>query len=117
MQSLTARLFIFLLAMSAAAECFAADSSRGHELARRWCSVCHLISADQPLTFSFAPTFADIAERPLTTRDLATRLLAPHKQMPDRALSRSEAEDIAAYIKTLRKERSGSIANDGAVTR
>jgi hypothetical protein len=30
-------------------------------------------------------------------------LLAPHPRMPDMALSRSEAEDLAAYIATQQR--------------
>jgi hypothetical protein len=53
---------------------------------------------------TFAPPFASIAQRSnLNARELANSLLAPHPQMPDRALSRDEAADIAAYIKSLRK--------------
>jgi len=53
---------------------------------------------------TFAPPFALIAQRPnLNTHDLSVSLLAPHPQMRDRALSRDEAADIAAYIASLRK--------------
>ena len=94
-------LIISALALSGS-DCFAADVSRGADFARRWCSGCHLVAPDQPSIITFAPPFASIAQRPnLDARELANSLLAPHPQMPDRALSRDEAADIAAYIKSL----------------
>jgi mono/diheme cytochrome c family protein len=85
-------------------ECFAADAARGKDLAHRWCSGCHLVTPDQPSTFVFTAPFASIAQRPnFNARELSASLLLPHPQMQDRALSRNEAADIAAYIGSLRK--------------
>jgi mono/diheme cytochrome c family protein len=96
-------LIVSILALSAP-DCLAADASKGGDLARRWCAGCHVVAPDQPTLLTFAPPFASIAQRPnLNARDLANSLLAPHPQMPDRALSRDEAADIAAYIRSLRK--------------
>ena len=85
-------------------ECLAADAARGKDLARRWCSGCHLVAPDQLSIFVFTAPFASIAQRPnFNARELSASLLAPHPQMQDRALSRDEAADIAAYIGSLRK--------------
>ena len=85
-------------------DCFAADVARGEDLARRWCSDCHLVTPDQPSILVFTAPFASIAQRPkFNARELSASLLAPHPQMRDRALSRDEAADIAAYIRSLRK--------------
>jgi mono/diheme cytochrome c family protein len=103
-RSIHKSILIVALFALCATDCLAADASRGADFARRWCAGCHLIAPDQPSMLTFAPPFASIAQRSnLNARELANSLLAPHPQMPDRALSRDEAADIAAYIKSLRK--------------
>ncbi|HEY7458077.1 MAG TPA: c-type cytochrome [Xanthobacteraceae bacterium] len=80
-----------------------ADAAKGGELARRWCAACHLVAANQERAPTVALPFATIAKRPnFDAKQLAQSMLAPHPQMPDRALSREEADDITAYIRTLR---------------
>ena len=94
---------LFALSLSGAPAAFAADAARGGELARRWCAVCHLVAPDQERVPTVAPPFGTIGKRPgFDLRALSQTMLAPHPQMPDRGLSRDEAEDIAAYIGTLR---------------
>ena len=85
-------------------DCFAANISRGRDLSRRWCSGCHLVAPDQQSIIVFTAPFASIAQRPnFNARELSASLLTSHPQMQDRALSRDEAADIAAYIASLRK--------------
>jgi hypothetical protein len=49
------------------------------------------------------PAFSTITRNSdFTEATLALFLLNPHPQMPDMNLSRSEAADLAAYIKTQR---------------
>jgi hypothetical protein len=49
------------------------------------------------------PPFATIARSPnFDARHLAYFLLNPHPKMPDLPLSRAAADDIAAYIATLK---------------
>jgi hypothetical protein len=57
---------------------------QGETLAKRWCTGCHLVAGDQKNATTEAPPFD------------------PHPKMPNMELSRDEASDIAAYIKTLR---------------
>jgi mono/diheme cytochrome c family protein len=81
----------------------AADAAAGGQLAKRWCAVCHLVAADQERVPTVAPPFAAIGKRPgFDQKQLAQSMLAPHPQMPERGLSREQAEDIAAYIRSLR---------------
>ena len=48
------------------------------------------------------PSFASVARRPdFDAAKLAFFLLDPHPKMPNMALTRREAEDIAAYIARL----------------
>jgi mono/diheme cytochrome c family protein len=103
MRRLAAISALVVLSLPVAPAAFAADAANGAELARRWCAACHLVAPDQERVPTVAPPFATIGKRPgFNARALAQSMLAPHPQMPDRGLSRDEAEDIAAYIATLR---------------
>ncbi len=78
---------------------WAADADRGEILARRWCAACHVVATDQQSVTGQAPPFSTIGRTPdLDPSRLALFLLLPHPKMPDMALSRSEAADLAAYI-------------------
>ena len=102
---------ILVLAMagaSAALPCgstaFAADADHGAVLARRWCATCHVVDSDQKQASADVPPFATIAQRADFSREkVASFLLEPHPKMPNFALSRDEAADIAAYIASFRK--------------
>jgi mono/diheme cytochrome c family protein len=79
-----------------------ADPDDGEKLARRWCAACHLVASDQQRTTTDAPPFATIGRMPGFNREkLAFFLLDPHPRMPNMALSRSEAADLADYIAKL----------------
>ncbi len=83
---------------------FAADPQHGRDLAQRWCASCHLVSPDQRRASADVPPFAAIARAPdFDTKRLAYFLLDPHPKMPDLPLTRSAADDIAAYIQTLKR--------------
>eukprot|EP01037_Dinobryon_pediforme_P012668 gene12672-12762_t len=80
-----------------------ADAPHGELIARRWCAACHIIAAGQARGGDTVPTFGSIARKPdFNAQMLALYLLDPHPKMPDMALSRQEAEDIAAYIGQLK---------------
>ena len=89
--------FVAALATNAAA----ADAGKGETLAKRWCATCHVVAADQQVGTTQSPPFSTIARKPdFTEATLALFLLYPHPRMPDMNLSRSEAADLAAYIRT-----------------
>jgi len=89
--------FVAALATSAAA----ADAGKGETLAKRWCATCHVVAADQQVGTTQSPAFSTIAHNPELNESLhALFLLNPHPPMPDMNLSRSEAADLAVYIKT-----------------
>jgi mono/diheme cytochrome c family protein len=78
----------------------AADARKGETLAKRWCAACHVVASDQQRGNTQASTFSAIASKPgFDETKLAYFLLTPHPIMPDMSLSRSEAADLAAYIK------------------
>jgi mono/diheme cytochrome c family protein len=78
------------------------DPAHGETLAKRWCASCHLVGAEQKEATTDAPPFAVVANEPeFNSAKLAFFLLDPHPKMPNMAVSRVEAADIAAYIATL----------------
>ena len=99
-----------LPAMPAAAQNWPADPAAGQKLATAWCGECHWIGAPELRgnIIGPGPAFADIAKIPSTTA-LALRvfLQSSHDnffhRMPNVILSRSEAEDIIAYILSLKQ--------------
>ena len=83
---------------------FGANQDNGERLAHRWCAACHVISATQrQVTTDQAPPFASIAKTPdFDAGKIALFLLDPHPKMPDMGLSRTDSQDLAAYIATLK---------------
>jgi mono/diheme cytochrome c family protein len=81
----------------------AADAFNGKRLAELWCAACHVVTVNQRQANADAPPFEEIAKRPnFSEPGLVTFLLDPHAKMPNMNLTRIEANDIAAYIGTLR---------------
>jgi mono/diheme cytochrome c family protein len=94
---------LVIVASLAASSSFAADPDQGETLARRWCTGCHLVAADQKAATTDAPTFTSIAKRPdFDPAKIEIFLRDPHPKMPNMTLGRAEAADIAAYIGTLK---------------
>ncbi|MEO8321352.1 MAG: c-type cytochrome [Bradyrhizobium sp.] len=94
---------LILIASLVASPSFAANPDQGETLARRWCTGCHLVAADQKAATTEAPPFASVAKRPgFDPAKIEFLLRDPHPKMPNMALSRDEAADIAAYIGTLK---------------
>jgi mono/diheme cytochrome c family protein len=95
--------FLSIFAAGWTDRAFSTDAGKGEILAKRWCNTCHVVSSDQQQGTTQAPPFSAIASRPdFNDRTVAYFLLTPHPRMPDMNLSRSEASDLAAYIKTQR---------------
>ncbi|HXV26058.1 MAG TPA: cytochrome c [Alphaproteobacteria bacterium] len=79
---------------------------QGRDLARTWCSGCHLVEEEGGQSGSdAAPPFSVIAHDPSLTPDqLRSWLVDPHPPMPNLSLTRDEIEDLVAYIGSLRAE-------------
>jgi mono/diheme cytochrome c family protein len=94
-------LAVGLWSASAAA---AGDAKSGQALARQWCSSCHLVESgssggDQ------APPFESIANDPVRTpARLRSWLASPHPPMPDLKLSRTQIDDVMAYLESLKRK-------------
>ena len=75
----------------------------GRRLASQWCSGCHSI---EPKTVGiFAADFAEIAKLPSTTAlSLKVFLQTSHRDMPNFILQPDEANDIVAYILSLKRK-------------
>jgi cytochrome c len=85
----------------------AAQSSRGNvaagrSLASQWCSGCHAVEPNS--VGIFAADFAEIAKLPSTTAlSLKVFLQTSHRSMPNFILQPDEANDIVAYILSLKR--------------
>jgi mono/diheme cytochrome c family protein len=80
----------------------AADAGKGRQIAERWCSSCHLVSAEQASAIADVPSFMSLGRDGRIMADrLSFLLLEPHPQMPAVSLSRDDVSDLAAYIKTF----------------
>lgn len=79
----------------------AADAQRGAALAQQWCVNCHVIGVNAPATTQQGPPpLPSVAAMP--PDQLRTFLVHPHGKMPDLSLSRSEIDDLIAYIGSLK---------------
>jgi mono/diheme cytochrome c family protein len=92
-------------ALVAGTPVLAADAQNGLIIAKRWCAECHVVAPDQKTARADAPSFADIASRrlPASGDSLQKFLMNPHPKMPDMQIARREADDLVAYIATLKK--------------
>ncbi len=80
------------------------DAEAGRSLASTWCSNCHVTDpgTSGPATDA-VPTFSHVARMPFTTAtSLRVFLQTPHARMPNLQLSRTETDDLIAYILSLR---------------
>ena len=81
----------------------AADANNGKRIAQARCSPCHIVVPNQRQELAKSPPFEDIArQNGFNAEMLAYLILAPHPRM-NLTFTREEAEDLAAYIASLRK--------------
>jgi len=80
------------------------SATRGHELAVRLCSSCHVIDdASKAAVPAGIGTFRGIANSPGQSAErISNVLILPHLPMPDNQLTRDEIQDILAYLESLR---------------
>ena len=97
------RVLFTVAVMLALSPAFGADAQNGERLAIRWCVACHIVAPDQRQSSTDVAQFQEIAKRPdFNAAKLSFFLLNPHPVMPNMGLSRIEAEDLAAYIASLK---------------
>ncbi len=78
----------------------AGQPEAGWQLARRWCTGCHVVDTAGHGTDA-APPFATIARERKDRRWVRAWLEAPHPPMPNMSLSRGEIDDVIAYLDSL----------------
>lgn len=98
-------LICFALTMAVAPPAQAADADEGAKLARRVCAICHAISSGKSSPNADAPPFSRIARSPKFRARGAAFVLDMHPRMPSFAFTIEQAEDVAAYIKTLARRK------------
>jgi cytochrome c len=80
-----------------------ADVVAGERLARQWCANCHVIDGSGPsASLPQGPPSFRVAAGHLNPEQLRAFLTHPHGQMPDLSLTRSEIDDLIAYIESVR---------------
>ena len=89
------------------------DSASGRQIATAQCSLCHhvlpMLFPDMgetlPVDKDGPPNFQSIADMTSTTAlSLNVFFRSNHKNMPNLILSKAEADDIIAYILSLKKK-------------
>jgi mono/diheme cytochrome c family protein len=84
-------------------DALAADADKGKQIAQSRCAPCHIVVPGQRQELANSPPFDEIAKRhEVDAGMLAFSILSPHPRM-NMTISREEAEDLAAYIVSLRK--------------
>ena len=79
------------------------DIRSGKRLAESWCSACHRIDGNAGV-IDGAPDFYSIANLPSTTAlSLKVFFQSTHKDMPNFHITTSDADDLIAYVLSLRK--------------
>jgi mono/diheme cytochrome c family protein len=81
-----------------------ANVERGIVIARESCSECHTVERARTISPNpGAPSFERIANTPgMGDLALLAFLYTPHREMPNIVLTHQEADDIIAYIRSMR---------------
>jgi cytochrome c len=83
---------------------YAADAEAGHQLAKKWCVSCHIVTPGTTGSDAARP-FPAIANDPnFTKHGIRAWLADPHPPMPNLNLSRAEVDAIVAYLESLRQK-------------
>jgi mono/diheme cytochrome c family protein len=80
------------------------DPAMGRRTAETMCSDCHAVDPKAVSRGSNAPAFAAIAHEPsATVLSLNAFLRSNHRSMPNFILARADADNIVAYILSLKR--------------
>ena len=81
------------------------NATSGRRLAEAWCTECHAIDARAAQRGKTGPAFTEIANRPsVTVLSLNTFLRSVHRTMPNFIIERGDADDLVAYILSLKQK-------------
>jgi cytochrome c len=98
------------LLLACGTEAFAAepsDAAAGRCLAQQWCSECHQMDGTPGRVPSHIESlsFVEIAnESSITPLSLRVFFQSSHQNMPNFHISRSDADDLSAYILSLKRK-------------
>lgn len=80
------------------------NAEEGRLYAMNWCTLCHSVEPETDRTGTYAPNFTAIAKRRTTSAGaLKAYIQSDHELMPNFMLSSEDADDIVAYILSLRR--------------
>ena len=80
------------------------STSAGHRLAEAWCKDCHAIEAATAGARGGPPDFVAIANRASTTAlSLKVFFKTSHHRMPNLIIAPEQADDLANYILSLKR--------------
>jgi mono/diheme cytochrome c family protein len=80
------------------------NAGQGRRLALADCAQCHGIDRNSYSSNLAAPAFDDIANIPgMTSRALTVALRTSHRSMPNLVVKGRDAEDLVAYILSLKR--------------
>jgi mono/diheme cytochrome c family protein len=81
------------------------NAREGRRLAQAECAQCHGVDTNSYSTNLAAPTFDDIANVPgMTKGALTVALQTSHRSMPNLVIEGRDAEDLVAYILSLKRK-------------
>ena len=79
--------------------------TQGHQLANQMCAQCHRVAGEGPGSWTDAPAFDHIASTTrMDERQLAIFIIKPHFDMVARDVTQTQANEIAAYILSLKSD-------------
>lgn len=91
------------LVLAAAPAATADQIADGRDLAKRWCTGCHIVGPGIP-GGAVGLTFEQIVAKPgRNSTTLFEFLLSPHPPMPDLDLTPEESTALTAYMLSLKK--------------
>jgi cytochrome c len=79
------------------------DVASGRELARTWCTPCHVVDLEGHGTDAGPALPVLLGDGVRTSDQIRGWLADPHPPMPNLSLSRQEIEDIVAYLQSMAK--------------
>jgi mono/diheme cytochrome c family protein len=80
------------------------NAGQGRRVAHADCAQCHGVDRNSYSSNLAAPTFDDIANVPgMTSRALTVALRTSHRSMPNLVIKGRDAEDLVAYILSLKR--------------
>jgi cytochrome c len=96
---------VIAISAPALAHSLRGDVGAGSRLAESWCGACHVVAPRRVQPGDAAPSFQAIAKLDSTSAlSLKVFLRTSHQDMPNYQLTPEEADNIIAYILSLKND-------------